>query len=305
MRPRDFFSLIGAAASGWVEDNASRLSAALAYYSIFSLAPLLIIIIPVVGFIFGEAAAQGRIADQLQQLAGARIADAIHALVIGTSRKSASVLATVIGLSVMLFGASGAFTELKSDLNTIWGVEIKPGRALWTMARERFISFTTVLGAGFFLVSSLIASAALSALDTTMRGRFVLPGPVWHWADIVLSLAIMTILFGLIFKLLPNVILTWRDVWPGATCTAFLFTIGKFLIGVYLGTSSITSYYGAAGSAIVILLWVYYSACILFFGAELTKAYVKKFGGGIVPDSRAMLRGMRLQKSSSGGEQIQ
>jgi membrane protein len=305
MRPRDFFSLIGAAASGWVEDNASRLSAALAYYSIFSLAPLLIIIIPIVGMIFGEAAARGRIADQLQHLAGARIADAIQVLVAGTSRKSPSLLATVIGLSVMLFGASGAFTELKSDLNTIWGVEIKPGRALWTLARGRFISFAMVVAAGFFLVISVIVSAAISALDTTIGGRFVLPRSVWHWADIIVSLGVMTVLFALIFKLLPNVILTWRDVWPGAACTAFLFTLGKFLIGVYLGTSSITSYYGAAGSAIVILLWVYYSACILFFGAELTKAYVKQFGGGIVPDSRAMVRGTRLEKSRSGREQIQ
>jgi membrane protein len=291
MRARDFFSLIGAAASGWVEDNALRLSAALAYYSIFSLAPLLIIIIAVAGFIFGEEAARGHIADQMRQLAGARAAEAIQALVVGTSRKGASFSATIIGLAVLLFGASGAFGELKSALNTIWGVEMKPGRAFLTMARERFISFTMVLGVGFLMVVSLIVSAAISALDMSMRQRFVMPGSVWHWADIVVSVGVMTGLFAMIFKFLPNVVLRWRDVWMGAACTAFLFTIGKFVIGIYLGTSGVTSYYGAAGSAIVILLWVYYSACILFFGAEFTKAYVMKYRGRIVPDGRARLLG--------------
>jgi membrane protein len=220
-------------------------------------------------------------------------------MVASTDRKSASLSATIIGLSVMLFGASGAFAELKNDLNTIWGVEMRPGRAWRRMTRERFISFTMVLAVGFLLVISLIVSAVISALDLTVGSRFLLPGsmpgPIWHCADIVASVAIMTVLFAVIFKLLPNVILRWRDVWPGAGCTAFLFTTGKFLIGLYLGTSSITSYYGAAGSAIVILVWVYYSACILFFGAELTKEYVIKYGAGIVPDGRAMLRGMKSQ----------
>jgi len=142
-------------------------------------------------------------------------------------------------------------------------------------------------------VVSLIVSAAISALEPSMRGRFMLPGAVWHWADIVLSIAVMTVVFAVLFKLLPNVILRWRDVWPGAGCTAFLFTIGKFLIGFYLGRSGVTSYYGAAGSAIVILLWVYYSAGILFFGAEFTKAYVVSRGGRIVADGRAMVRGTK------------
>jgi len=290
MRAREFFSLIGTAASGWVEDNSLRLSAALAYYSIFSLAPLLIIAIAIAGLIFGEQAARGQIADQMKQLAGNRAAEAIQALLLGTSRKSASFSATIVGLVVLLFGASGAFSELKSALNTIWGVEIKPGTAVLTLIRERFISFTMVLGVGFLLLVSLLVSAALAALGVSMHNLLVLPPIVWQAADFVVSLVLITVLFAMIFKVLPNVRLRWSDVWIGAACTAFLFTIGKFLIGFYLGTSSVASYYGAAGSAVVILLWVYYSACILFFGAEFTKAYVLKNGSGILPDKRAVLR---------------
>jgi membrane protein len=289
MRAREFCSLISAAASGWVEDNALRLSAALAYYSIFSLAPLLIITIALAGLIFGEQAARGHIADQMQYLAGKRAADAIQALLLSTSRKSASFSATIVGLVVLLFGASGAFSELKSALNTIWGVEIKPGTALLTLVRERFLSFSMVLCVGFLLLISLLVSAALAAVDISMGHLLVLPGFVWQTADFVVSLVLITVLFAMIFKVLPNVRLRWGDVWIGAACTAFLFTIGKVLIGLYLGTSSVASTYGAAGSAVVILLWVYYSACILFFGAEFTKAYVSRHGGGILPDKRAVL----------------
>jgi membrane protein len=288
MRFREIYSLLGSAASGWAEDNAMRLSAALAYYSVFSLAPLLMIAISVAGLLFGEDAARGRIAEQVRQLAGARAADAIQGLVLSTRHKS--LFATVIGLVILLFGASTAFGELKSALNTIWGVEIKPGRPLLTMLRERIISFSMVLGVGFLLLVSLILSAILAALDTSMRNRLALPAAVWQCADILVSSLVVTLLFAMIFKMLPNVTLRVRDVWIGACCTAFLFTLGKFLIGLYLGTSGVTSYYGAAGSVVIILLWVYYSACILFFGAEFTKAYAQKYGSGVVPDKRSRLR---------------
>lgn len=288
MRFRDIYSLLRSAVSGWVEDNALRLSAALAYYAVFSLAPLLMIAISVAGLVFGEAAARGQIAEQIRELAGARAAEAIQGLVLSTRHKS--LFATIIGLVILLFGASTAFGELKSALNTIWGVEIKPGRPLLTMLRDRIISFSMVFGVGFLLLVSLILSAILTALDNTMRSRLALPGGVWQCADILVSFIVVTLLFAMIFKMLPNVILRLRDVWVGAGCTAFLFTLGKFLIGLYLGTSGVTSYYGAAGSIVVILLWVYYSACILFFGAEFTKAYAQKYGSGVVPDKRARLR---------------
>ena len=290
MRPRDICSLISAAASGWIEYNALRLSAALAYYSLFSLAPLLVIAIAIVGLIFGEQAARGQIADQMRALAGTRTAEAIQALVLSTSRKSASLSATIVGMTVLLFGASSAFGELKDALNTIWGVEIKPGRALLTLTRERVISFAMVLGVGFLLPASLIVSATLTALGTFMCNLLTLPGFIWQSVDIIVSFSVITLLFAMIFKVLPNVSLRWCDVWIGAACAALLFTVGKVLIGLYLGTSGITSSYGAAGSAIIILIWVYYSACILFFGAELTKAYVLKYGAGILPDKRSILR---------------
>jgi membrane protein len=290
MRLRDFFRLLGSAASEWSEDNALRLSAALAYYSIFSLAPLLVIAISIAGLVFGEAAARGQITEQMRQLAGDRAAEAIQALVQGTSRRTASLSATFVGLVVLLFGSSGVFLELKGALNTIWGVAIRPGKPMRTLIRERFISFTIVLGIGFLLLVSLVMSAALAALGASMRNLLTWPAFVWQIVDLLVSFAVTTFLFAMIFKILPNVQIRWRDVWTGAGITAFLFTIGKYLIGFYLGTSAVASYYGAAGSAIVLLLWVYYSACILFFGAEFTKSYVQKYGCGILPDKRAIFR---------------
>lgn len=225
----------------------------------------------------------------MHELAGAKAADAIQALVQGASRKTASVSATIIGLIVLLFGASGVFSELKSALNTIWGVQVKPGRPFSTLLRERFISFTMVLGVGFLLLISLLLSAALAAISTYLRNVVTTSPLVWQAVDLGVSIVVVTILFAMIFKILPNVEIHWGDVWIGAAVTALLFTIGKVVIGIYLGTSSVGSYYGAAGSAIVILLWVYYSACILFFGAEFTKAYAGRNGGVVHPDRHAML----------------
>ena len=259
---------------------------------------LLIIAIAIAGLMFGEQAARGQVADQMRQLAGKRAAEAIQALLLSTNRKGASLSATLIGLAVLLFGASGAFSELKNALNTIWGVEIRPGSALRTLTRERFLSFTMVLAVGFLLLVSLIATAALAGLGASIRHLLPLPGFVWQSVDLVVSLTVVTVLFAMGFKVLPNVRLRWRDVWVGAACTAFLFTIGKFLFGLYLGTSGVASYYGAAGSAIVILLWVYYSACILFFGAEFTKACVLKYGPGILPDKRAVFRSGALREKA-------
>jgi len=290
VRARDIVPLLRSAASAWSEDNALRLSAALAYYSVFSLAPLLILGISISGLVFGEQAARGQIAAQVRELAGDRAAQAIQAMVLSAGRTFTSTSTALLGLAVLLFGASGVFGELKDALNTIWGVAIKPGRPLLVLIRERFISFTMVLGIGFLLLVSLILSATVAALGSYLERLFLFPAAALQRADFALSFAIITLLFATIFKVLPNVMIRWRDVWPGAALTAFLFTIGKFLIGIYIGTSGVASYAGTAGSAIVILLWVYYSACILFFGAEFTKAYVSRCGGGIQPDRRAMLR---------------
>ncbi len=285
------------AAYGWMKDNAPRLSAALAYYSIFSLAPLLIIVIFVSGRILGEAGVGGRIASQIGYVAGDRAAGAVRALLPGVTRSYGSASAALIGLALLLFGASSAFSELKDAMNTIWGVAIKPGRPVLTMVRARAISFTMVLATGLLLLASLAVSTALAACGASVQRLLPLPGLAWQWADLALSVVIVTLLFGVIYKVVPNVMLRWRDVWPGAATSGILFTLSKFAIGLYLGTSSVASYYGAAGSVIVILLWVYFSACILFFGAELTKAYVEESGHGIVPDRWAEMRAGNQGKS--------
>jgi membrane protein len=231
-----------------------------------------------------------QISAQLEALAGPRAADALEALLVTTAaQKRTGTFATIAGIIVMLFGASGVFGELKDALNTIWGVVIKPGRTLLRLIHDRFLSFSMVLSVGFLLLVSLLLNAILTALSKYINWMLPLPALAWQTLDFVGSFGVITVLFAMIFKILPNVRLGWHDVWIGAAVTSLLFVLGKFLIGFYLGASSITSAYGAAASVIIVLLWVYYSACILFFGAEFTKVYACKFGSGIVPNRRAML----------------
>jgi membrane protein len=306
MRPRDLFPLLKEAASEWVDDNAMRLSSSLAYYAIFSLAPLLVIVISIAGLVFGEEAARGQLAKQISDLAGTRAGEAIQSAVQSSaSQKTTGVVATVISMAVVLFGASTVFAELKDALNTIWGVVVKPGRPFLTLVRDRFFSFSIVMAIGFLLLVSLVLSALLAALGKYMSGRLQLSAAVWQTWDFFISFAVVSGLFAMIFKLLPNVRIGWRDVWIAGGFTAFLFTLGKFILGYYLGTSGIASSFGAAGSVVIVLAWIYYSACILFFGAELTKVYTRKFGSGIVPNNRAVLVAdllrARLAQASPGG----
>ncbi len=290
MHPRHLLPLLKDAASDWVDDGAMRLSSSLAYYAIFSLAPLLVIVISVAGLAFGEDAARGQLSQQIATLAGAGAGEAIQSAVQSSAaQKTTGVLASVLSTALLLFGASTVFAELKDALNTIWGVVVKPGRPFLRLVHDRFFSFSIVLAIGFLLLVSLIISVLLAALGIYMSGRLQLPPAVWQAWDFVISLAVVTGLFAMIFKLLPNVLLRWRDVWLGAVATSLLFTLGKFIIGYYLATSSIASSFGAAGSVVIVLAWIYYSACILFFGAEITKRYARRFGSGIVPNSRAVL----------------
>jgi membrane protein len=290
MRARDFASVLMESAGAWVEDNGLRLSASLAFYSLFSLAPLLVIAVSIAAVIFNEQTVRDQIGAQLEALAGPRAADAVEALLVTTAtQKRTGTFAVIAGIVAMVFGASGVFAELKDALNTIWGVVVKPGRTLRRLIRDRFLTFSMVLSIGFLLLVSLLLSAILTALSKYMNWLLPLPALVWQTLDFLGSLGVITLLLAMIFKILPNVRIGWHDVWIGAAITSLLFVLGKFLIGFYLGASSVTSAYGAAASVVIVLLWVYYSACILFFGAEFTKVYASKFGSGIVPNDRAML----------------
>lgn len=272
----------------WSNDKASRLAAALSYYTIFSIAPLLIIVIAIAGAVFGEAAAQGAIFQQLRGLIGPEGAKVIETAIENASQPKAGTIASIISIGVLILGATGLFNELQDSLNTIWEVQQKPGRAVKNMVRQRFVSFAMVLAIGFLLLVSLVISAVLTGLVNYFSN--IVPGAdfVWQIINFALGFVITTILFGLIFKVLPDVKITWNDVLIGAAITALLFSFGRYLLGQYLGNGSFGSTYGAAGSVVVILAWVYYAAQILFFGAEFTQVYARRYGSRIVPADNAM-----------------
>ncbi|MEH2334273.1 YihY/virulence factor BrkB family protein [Nostoc sp.] len=272
----------------WSEDKASRLAAALAYYTIFSIAPLLIIVIAIAGVVFGEEAARGQIVAQIQGLVGKDGAQFIQTAIQNANKPQTGAIASIISVVVLLVGATGLFTELQDSLNTIWEVKPKPGRGVNNMIRLRFLSFAMVIGIGFLLLVSLVISSGLAALVKYFGN--ILPGIdfLWRIVNFVLSFSITTALFGLIFKVLPDVKITWNDVFIGSVITSFLFSIGRFLLGQYLGNGSFGSTYGAAGSLVVLLAWVNYAAQILFFGAEFTQVYARRYGSGIVPTKDAI-----------------
>jgi membrane protein len=285
---RSIWKLLQETFTEWSEDKASRLAASLAYYTIFSLAPLLIIVIAITGTLFGEEAARGEIVQQIQGLVGKEGAEFIELAIKNASKPEEGNIASIISILVLLLGATGLFAELQDSLNTIWEVKPKPGRNMFNIIHQRFLSFAMVVGIGFLLLVSLVISAALSAITTYFTN--VLPGVdlIWQIINFILSFSITTVLFGLIFKVLPDVKIAWSDVLIGAVITSILFSLGKFLLGHYLGNSSFSSTYGAAGSLMVILAWVYYAAQILFFGAEFTQVYARKYGNRIIPTKNAV-----------------
>jgi len=267
------WDLIKRAAIKWNADDCLTLGAALAYYTVFSLAPILVIVIAVAGAVFGQEAAQGEIVSQIRGLAGEEGATAIQSLVESAGRQGAGGRATLIGLLVLLFGSTSAFSQLQGALNRIWEVEPAAHAGVWDMIRARFLSFAAVLGTGFLLSVSLVLSAAVAAFGRYGWGWVPAIGPMLELADFLGSMVVHTLLFAMIFKLLPDAAIRWREVWLGAGVTAGLFFVGKLVIGLYLGTSEVGAAYGAAGWVILILAWVYYSAQIVLFGAEFTRAY--------------------------------
>ncbi|KYC35630.1 ribonuclease BN [Scytonema hofmannii PCC 7110] len=288
MNWKEIWGLLQETYKEWSNDKASRLAAALSYYTIFSIAPLLIIVIAIAGAVFGEDAARGAIREQLQGLIGQSGAEVIQTAIENASQPQAGTIASLISIVVLLFGATGLFNELQDSLNTIWEVQPKPGRAVKTMVRQRFASFAMVVAIGFLLLVSLVLSAVLAGIVGYFSN--LLPGVdfIWQVINFILGFVITTVLFGLIFKVLPDVKITWNDVLIGAALTSLLFSIGRYLLGQYLGNGSFGSTYGAAGSLVVILAWVNYAAQILFFGAEFTQVYARKYGSRIVPTDNAI-----------------
>ena len=270
------WGLIKRAAIKWNADDCLTLGAALAYYTVFSLAPVLVIAIAVAGSVFGQEAAQGEIVSQIRGLVGEEGASAIQSLIESAGRQDAGGRATLIGLLVLLFGSTSAFSQLQSALNKIWDVEPETHSGIWDMVRARFLSFTAVLGTGFLLSVSLVLSAVVAAFGRYGWGWLPAIRPMLELADFLGSMVMHTLLFAMIFKLLPDASIRWREVWLGAGVTAGLFFVGKLAIGAYLGTSEVGAAYGAAGWVILILAWVYYSAQIVLFGAEFTRAYATR-----------------------------
>ena len=283
---RNLWSLLNATCSDWYEDRAQRMGAALAYYTIFALTPGLVIVMALAGLLLG-AAAESRIIGQIHDLIGEQGAKAIEATVRSARATRPGTTAIGLALVTLVFGLWGVFGELQDSLNTIWGVTPKPGRRVRDIVKERFWSFAMVVGTGFLLLVSLVVTAWLAAVGTYVS--YLLPAPAFALEALnsVISLAVITGAFALIFKLLPDVRMAWRDVWLGAAVTSLLFTIGKSLIGLYLGKSAVASAYGAAGSLVIIVVWVYYSAQILLFGAEFTKVWTKRRGSGFKVEKTA------------------
>ena len=284
MKPKSLWKLLKTIFMKWLEDDPFQSAAALSYYTLFSLAPLLIISIAVAGFVFGREAAQNQIVSTIQGMIGQESAQAVQAMIQNASnRPTTGMISTLLGGIILLFGAGGVVGQLQTSLNTIWGVTAQSDGGVHDFIRKRFVSFAMVLAVGFLLLVSLAVSAFISGLTQFIGSRFEGIAAIAHLLDILISFGFVTLMFAMIYKFLPDVEIQWQDVWTGAALTSILFTIGKFLIGLYLGSSGITSIYGAAGSLITVILWVYYSSLIFLLGAEFTEVYANTYGSGVVP----------------------
>ncbi len=271
--------LIKQSVASWIDDYASSMGAALAYYTLFSIAPLLLIVISIAGFFYGEDAARGAIFDQLSGLIGNEGAAAVQGLLKSVNEPTTSVFATIVGLVTLLVGATAVFGELQDALNRIWRAPALVERgAIWNLLRRRVLAFGMILGIGFLLIVSLVLSAVLAALGKWMGPAFVGWEAALQLINFVIGFATITVLFAMIYKIMPRVTIAWRDVWLGAVVTALLFSVGKFLIGLYIGKSSVASGFGAAGSLVVLLVWIYYSTQIFLLGAEFTWVYANLHG---------------------------
>ncbi|MGZ5507470.1 MAG: YihY/virulence factor BrkB family protein [Limisphaerales bacterium] len=269
------------------EDKAMRLASSLAYYAIFSIGPLLFIMLIIAGAIFGEETVKQTLHQQISSLMGEKAGSTIESMM--AARKiSGSLVTTIIGIVTLVLGATGVFAELQDALNTIWGVKAKPNAGIWAYLRNRFLSMSMVLGLGFLLLISMVLTTVAAAASNMLSGMFHVPQAMVSGLSAVVSFIVVAIFFALLFKFLPDVKVRWKPVWMGAIVTAILFTVGKYFLSMYLGKQATSSSYGAAGSVVVILLWVYYASVIMFLGAEFTQAYANATGEVIQPDEYAV-----------------
>ncbi len=280
MRLKTLWEILKETGSKWMDDNVPRLSAAVAFYSLFSLAPLLVIAVSIAGMIYGERAARGELVVQIRHAVGEHGAFVIQHLVASAYNFRSGVLASILASLALFFGATAVFVELQGAMDTIWGIKSRSRGFALDFFRQRLIAFVMSLGIGFLLLLSLFASTLINFLSDHLGivARYL---PLYRYGDILISFAIITILFAMIYKILPSAKVAWGNVWFGAFVTSFLFTGGKFLIGLYLGHSTVESIFGAAGSLVILLFWIYYSAQVFFFGAELTYIYSNRSGSKI------------------------
>jgi membrane protein len=286
MYTRKIWSILKGTFNEFFEDKVLRLSAALAYYAMFSIGPLLVIAVGLAGLAFGHDSVRREIEHQLQSMLGAKATATVSSMM-AVQKHSSSLLTTIMGLAALLFGATGVFGQLQDSLNTIWEVKARPGSGVWNYLRARFLSLLMVLGTGFLLLVSMALTTFLTAMTGFLGSKLPVPVSLAHILNLTISFAVITLLFAMIFKYLPDVEIPFGKVWIGAFGTALLFTAGKYALATYLGRESTTSTYGAAGSVIVLLIWVYYASIILFFGAEFTQVFAKQTGTHVVPSNFA------------------
>ncbi|MDB9526562.1 YihY/virulence factor BrkB family protein [Oscillatoria sp. CS-180] len=290
MSPKQVWRLLKEAFQEWNNDNAARLAAALAYYTLFSIAPLLILLIAIAGLFFDSATVREQLMGQIQSVIGGDGADLLRTVLDNANRPGGNSgwIASAISIGLLIVGATGVLAQLQAALNTVWNVESRPDMGVMGFIHKRLLSLGMILGIGFVLLVSLVISSVISGFSNYFQG--VAPGldSLTQLLNFVVSFGITTLLFAMIFKFMPDVKIGWGDVWFGGIVTSLLFSIGKFAIGLYLGNSGVSSAYGAAGSVIVLMVWVFYSAQILFFGAELTQVYARRFGSQIIPNQYAV-----------------
>ena len=291
MKLGDVWHLVKETASQFWKDRGPRLGAALAFYTALSISPMLLVLVAIAGAVYGEPAARGEIANQIRDMVGDEGAEAIQTMLASHKSQSKSLLMTVIGFATLVVGASGVFGQLQEALDVVWDVkpeQIKGG--IWGMVKDRLLAFSVVGGLAFLLLVSLVFSAVISGLNQWLNDRLSMGAWGLQLANQALSFVLTAVLFAFIFKVLPHARPAWRDVWLGAAVTAGLFTLGKYLIGLYLGQAAPGSAYGAAGSFVVLLIWIYYSTQILLFGAEFTQVYANSHGSGLNRDLRELPR---------------